>query len=144
MKLPNLDSISNKSTPVHIETHSKSETIMNKKLKFNFHTVVILPIACLLAFSGCSSIESTVEHHRETINLLKGIEQEHEGPENPPVHPGRPYNRHDAADRDVVAVSAFQHLSGTQSRRGSFRFQARGSLSVWSRFRQTAESTYSI
>ena len=105
MKLANLVSISNKSTTVHMETQSKSGSIMNKKPKFNFHTVVILPIACLLAFSGCSSIEGTVENHRGTINLLKSIEQEHEKPENPPVHPGRPYNRHDAADRDVVAVS---------------------------------------
>jgi hypothetical protein len=105
MKLPNLVSISNESAAVHIETHSKSGSIMNKKRKFNFQTVVILPIAWLLAFSACSSIEGTVEHHRETINLLKSIEQEHEKPENPPVHPGRPYNRHDAADRDVVAVS---------------------------------------
>ena len=105
MKLTNLVSISNKSAAVHMETHSKSGRIINKKLKVNFHTVVILPIACLLAFSGCSSLEGTVENHRGTINLLKSIEQEHEKPENPPVHPGRPYNRHDAADRDVVAVS---------------------------------------
>ena len=105
MKLPNWVSTSNEGAAVHIETHSKSGNIMNKRLKFNFHTVAILPIACLVAFSGCSNIEGTVEHHRETINLLKSIEQEHEGPENPPVHPGRPYNRHDAADRDVVAVS---------------------------------------
>lgn len=105
MKVPNLVSIPNESAAVHIETHSKSGSIMNKKLKFNFHTVVILPIACLLAFSGCSSIEGTLENHPGTINLLKSIEQEHEKPENPPVHPGRPYNRHDAADRDVVAVS---------------------------------------
>jgi hypothetical protein len=105
MKLPNLVSISNESAAVRIETHSKSGSIMNKKLKFNFHTVVVLPIACLLAFSGCSSIEGTIENHRGTINLLKSIEQEHEKPENPPVHPGKPYNRHDAADRDVVAVS---------------------------------------
>ena len=105
MKVPNLVSIPNESAAVHIETHSKSGSIMNKKVKFNFHKVVILPIACLLAFSGCSSIEGTVENHRGTINLLKSIEQEHEKPENPPVHPGQPYNRHDAADRDVVAVS---------------------------------------
>jgi hypothetical protein len=65
----------------------------------------LLPIACLLAFSGCSSIEGTVENYRGTINLLKSIEQEQEKPENPPVHPGRPYNRHDAADREVAAVS---------------------------------------
>jgi hypothetical protein len=78
---------------------------MNKKLKFNFHTAVILPIAWLLAFSGCSSIESTVGNHRGTINLLKSIEQKHEKPENPRVHPGQPYDRHNAADRDVVAVS---------------------------------------
>ena len=105
MKLPNLVSISNEGAAVHIETHSKNGSIMNKKLKFNFHTVVILPIAWLLAFSGCSSIQGTLENHRGAINLLKSIEQEHEKPENPPVHPGRPYNRHDAADRDVVAVS---------------------------------------
>ena len=79
--------------------------ITNKKLKFNSHTVVILPIACLLAFSGCSSIEGAAENHRGTINLLKSIEQEHEKPENPPVHPGQPYNRHNAANRDVVTVS---------------------------------------
>ena len=79
--------------------------ITNKKLKFNFHTVVILPIACLLTFSGCSSLEGTVDNHRGTINLLKSIEQEHKKPENPPVRPGQPYNRHNAADRDVVAVS---------------------------------------
>ena len=78
---------------------------MNKKLKFNSHTAVILPIAYLLAFSACSSIEGTVGNHRGTINLLKSIEQEHEKPENPPVRPGQPYNRHNAADRDVVAVS---------------------------------------
>ena len=89
MKLPNLVSISNESAAVHIETHSKSGTIMNKKLKFNFHTVVILPIACLLAFSSCSSVEGTIENHRGTINLLKSIEQEHEKPENPPVHRGQ-------------------------------------------------------
>jgi hypothetical protein len=79
--------------------------ITNKKLKFNFLTVLILPIACLLAFSGCSGIEGTVENHRGTTNLLKCIEQEHEKPEDPPVHPGQPYDRHNAADRDVVAVS---------------------------------------
>ena len=73
MKLANLVSISNESAAVHIETHSKSGSIMNKKLKFNFHTVVILPIARLLAFSGCSSTEGKVE--------------------NPRVHPGQPYNR---------------------------------------------------
>ena len=105
MKLPNLVSISNESAAGHFETHSQSRSIMNKKLKFNFHTAVILPIAWLLAFSGCSSIEGTAENHRGTINLLKSIEQEHEKPENPPVHSGQPYNRHDAADRDVVAVS---------------------------------------
>ena len=88
MKLANSVSISNESAAVHIETHSKSGSIMNKKLKFNFHTAVILPIACLLAFSGCSSTEG-----RETINLLKSIEQKHEKPENPRVHPGQPYNR---------------------------------------------------
>ena len=105
MKLPNLVSISNESAAGHFETHSKSRSIMNKKLKFNFHTAVILPIAWLLAFSGCSSIESTVGNHRGTINLLKSIEQKHEKPENPRVHPGQPYDRHNAADRDVVAVS---------------------------------------
>ena len=47
---------------------------MNKKLRFSFHAVVILPIVCLLAFSGCSSTEGTVENHWETINLLKSIE----------------------------------------------------------------------
>jgi hypothetical protein len=67
----------------------------------HFRAVGLVPP---LAFSGRSSIEGRVENHRGTINLLKSIEQEQK-PENPPVHPGRPYNRHDAADRDVVAVS---------------------------------------
>lgn len=98
MKLPNLVSISNESAARHIETDSKSRSIINKKLKLNFHTVVILPIACLLALSACSSIEHTVENRRGTINLLKSIEQEHEKPENPSVHPGQPYDLHDAAN----------------------------------------------
>ena len=42
MKLPNLVSISNESATVHIETHGKSGSIMNKQLKINFHTVLIL------------------------------------------------------------------------------------------------------
>ena len=91
MKLPNLFSKSNQSAARHIETHSKSRRIINKKLKFNLHTAVTLPIAWLLAFSGCSSIDSTVENHRGTINLLKSIAQGHEKSANPRAHPGQPY-----------------------------------------------------
>ena len=96
MKPPNLFSISNESAARHIETQSKSRSIINKKLKFNFHTAVILPIAWLLAFSGCSSIEN----HRGTINLLKSIEQKHEKTDNPRVHPGQPYDLHESASRE--------------------------------------------
>ena len=102
MKPLNSFSISDESAARHIETHSKSRSIINKKPTFNFHTAVILPIAWLLAFSGCSSIESTVENHRGTMNLLKSIEQKHEKPENPRVHPGQPYDRNPSASREIT------------------------------------------
>jgi hypothetical protein len=65
---------------------------MNKNLILEFHTMQILPIACLVAFTGCSGIENTAENHRATTNLLKYIEVDHQKPENPRVHPGQPYD----------------------------------------------------
>ena len=100
IKPPNLFSISDKSAARHIETHSKSRSIINKKPTFNFHTAVILAIAWFLAFSGCSGIESTAEKRGGTINLLKIIEQKHEKPVNPRVHPGQPYDRNPSASRE--------------------------------------------
>lgn len=66
---------------------------MNKKLKFVFHKMPILPIACLVAFTGCSGIKGTAENHRVMINLVTQIEQHHEKPANPRMHPGQPYNQ---------------------------------------------------
>jgi hypothetical protein len=53
--------------------------------------VLVLFIACLPAFSGCSSVEGTGENQRVTTRFLQNIEQEHEKPANPPVHLGQPY-----------------------------------------------------
>jgi hypothetical protein len=66
---------------------------MNKKLKFDFDTMPIWTIACLVAFTGCSGIEATAENHRVMINQLANIEEDHGKPENPRVHPGQPYNQ---------------------------------------------------
>jgi hypothetical protein len=71
----------------------KEVTAISEKLIFDFHTMLILPIACLVAFSGCSGIEGTAEKHRVTTNLLNYIEEDHEKPQNPRVHPGQPYDR---------------------------------------------------
>ena len=66
---------------------------MVKKLKVNIHTLPALSPAGLLLFSGCASVEGTAEIHRVTTNLLTRIEQDQgEKVENPPVHPGQPYN----------------------------------------------------
>jgi hypothetical protein len=59
---------------------------MNEKLKINFHTVVILPISCLLAFSGCSSIEGTVANHRRTAFEEDGWYQPTQSPSFKIVH----------------------------------------------------------
>ena len=66
---------------------------MNNKLKFAFRTMVVLPIAWLGAFTGCSDFEATGKDHRVTANLLTKVEQEHEKIGNPRVHPGQPYNQ---------------------------------------------------
>jgi hypothetical protein len=54
---------------------------MNNKLKFAFRTMLVSPIACVVAFTGCSDIE------------LTNIEQDHEKIGHPRVHPGQPYNQ---------------------------------------------------
>lgn len=64
---------------------------MNAKQIFDFHTMLILPIACLVAFTGCSAIVSTGENHRATTNLVKYLEEDREKPKNPRVRPGQPY-----------------------------------------------------
>ena len=63
----------------------------NNKQKCHLITTLFLLIAWLPAFSGCSSLEGTGGNPRVTIRLLKSIEQEHEKPANPPVHPGQPF-----------------------------------------------------
>ena len=55
---------------------------MNNKLKFAFRTMLVLPIACLVAFTGCAEIEATGENHRVTANLLTDMEQDHQKSEN--------------------------------------------------------------
>jgi hypothetical protein len=54
---------------------------------------IILPIACLVAFTGCSGIEGTADNQRVTTNLLKYIEEDHEKPKNPRVRVGQPYDQ---------------------------------------------------
>ena len=54
---------------------------------------VILPIACLVAFAGCSGIEGTAENHRVTTNLVKYTEEDHEKTKNPRVRVGQPYDQ---------------------------------------------------
>lgn len=54
---------------------------------------IILPIACLVAFSGCSGIEGTAENHRVSTNLLRYVEEDRENPKNPRVRPGQPYDQ---------------------------------------------------
>ena len=66
---------------------------MNNKLKFAFRTMLVLPIACLGAFTGCSDVEVTSKSHQVTANLVTKVEQEHEKIDNPRVHPGQPYNQ---------------------------------------------------
>ena len=66
---------------------------MNNKLKFAFRRMLVLPIACLVAFTGCADIEATGEHHRVTANLLTDMKQDHQKIENPRVHPGQPYSQ---------------------------------------------------
>ena len=59
---------------------------MNNKLKFAFRTMLVLPIACLVAFTGCADIEATGENHRVAANLLTDIEQDQQKIENPRIH----------------------------------------------------------
>ena len=70
-----------------------SSSAMKEKLIFDFHTMLISAIACLVAFTGCSGIERTAENHRVTTNLVKYIEADHEKPKVPRVHPGQPYDQ---------------------------------------------------
>jgi len=64
---------------------------INNKQKWHFLKVFVLFIACLPAFSGCSSLEGTGKNQRVAINLLKGIEKKKDKAANPPVHPGQPF-----------------------------------------------------
>jgi hypothetical protein len=64
---------------------------MNNKQKCHLLTMLFPLIAWLPAFSGCSSLEGTGGNQRVTTRLLKSVEQEHEKPANPPVHPGQPF-----------------------------------------------------
>ena len=92
---------------------------MNNKLKFAFRTMLVLPIACLGAFTGCSDFEVTGKNHpvranplsHEEENIKKAnqlwqgawwaheisrstkVGQDHEKIDNPRVHPGQPYNQ---------------------------------------------------
>ena len=70
---------------------SNSRSAMNKKQIFDFHQMLILPIAWLVTFTGCSAIVSTAENHRVTRNLVKYIDEDHEKSKNPRVRPGQPY-----------------------------------------------------
>ena len=54
---------------------------------------VMLPIACIGAFAGCSGIEGAAENHRVTTNLLTYLQEDREKPENPRVRVGQPYDQ---------------------------------------------------
>jgi hypothetical protein len=54
---------------------------------------VMLPIACIGAFAGCSGIEGAAENHRVTTNLVKYVEEDHEKTKNPRVRVGQPYDQ---------------------------------------------------
>ena len=55
--------------------------------------IIILPVACLVAFTGCSGIGGTAENHRGTTNLVNYTEENHEKPKSPRVRPGQPYDQ---------------------------------------------------
>ena len=77
----------------HSGAISSSRSATHENLVFNFHTMRILPIAWLVAFTGCSSIEGTAENHRVITNLLTYIQEDREKPENPRVRVGQPYDQ---------------------------------------------------
>jgi hypothetical protein len=62
-----------------------------KGLKAHCNALLTASITCILISSGCSSIDGTRATGGETTNFLAGTE--HEKPENPRVHPGRPYTQ---------------------------------------------------
>ena len=70
-----------------------SRSAMHENLVFDFRTMRILPIAWLVAFTGCSSIEGTAQNHRVTTNLLTYLQEDREKPENPRVRVGQPYDQ---------------------------------------------------
>ena len=67
---------------------SRKRSIL-KKLKIDCHGVLISSIACMLASSGCSSVEDVQARRTESTNFAK--ETESRKPANPRVHPGQPY-----------------------------------------------------
>ena len=64
---------------------------MNEKQRFDFHRMLILPTACLVAFTGCSGMVNTAENQRLTTKLVKYMEADHEKPMYPRVRPAQPY-----------------------------------------------------
>jgi hypothetical protein len=64
---------------------------MLKGQKCNFHAMPVLAVACLLVFTGCSSVEGTAENFWASTSEVTNMEQNEVKPENPPVHPGQPF-----------------------------------------------------
>jgi hypothetical protein len=54
---------------------------------------MILPIACLVAITGCSGVQGTAENQRVTANLTKYIEEDNEKTRYPRVRVGQPYDQ---------------------------------------------------
>ena len=77
----------------HSGAISSSRSAMHENLVFDFRTMRILPIACLMAFTGCAAIEGVAENHRVTANLATYIEEDHEKTENARVRVGQPYDQ---------------------------------------------------
>ena len=64
---------------------------MLRKLKIHRYAVLIGSVTCILASSGCSSIDGTGTIREETVHFAAGTE--HEKPANPRVQPGQPYTQ---------------------------------------------------
>ena len=74
----------------HAWPRSRTRSIL-KNLKIYCHAMLVPPVACILAFSGCSSIGDVSATRPETIHFVTGTE--HGKLENPRVRPGQPYTQ---------------------------------------------------
>jgi hypothetical protein len=79
-----------KTTANNLKGRQINQAMANQQ-KWHLFKMLVVFVACLPAFSGCSSVEGKGKHQRAAISLVKYIEQEGEKPANSPVHLGQPY-----------------------------------------------------